>query len=233
MPNIIVAIDGGAGSGKSTTAKGVARELNFFYLDTGAMYRAATLKYIQCGGAEPLEMRLVREVIENTVIDLRMENDTNHVYLDGTDVTMDIRMPAVNTMVSPFSAVPEVREWMVRLQRSVAREKNVVCEGRDTGTVVFPDAQVKVFMCADLKIRAQRRVKECAEKKIPATMDEVVDNLTYRDRYDSSRQHSPLKKADDAVVVDTTLLTIEEEIDLVKKIILERISSNGFSTSRH
>lgn len=233
MSNIVVAIDGGAGSGKSTTARGVARELKFFYLDTGAMYRAATLKYIRCGGAEPVDMRLVREIIQNTRIDLNVENDENHVYLDGEDVSVDIRMPAVNKMVSPISAVREVREWMVKLQRLAARGKNVVCEGRDIGTVVFPDARVKIFMYADLKVRAQRRVRECAEKKIPATLDDVVENLKFRDKYDSGRQHSPLRKADDAIEVDTTSLTIEEEIDLVKKVVLEKISFTEPSFGQH
>ncbi len=226
MPHIIVAIDGGAGSGKSTTAKGVARELNFFYLDTGAMYRAATLKYIRCGGAEPLDMNLVHEIIGSTHIDLTAHNDDNRVYLDGRDVTLDIRMPEVNRMVSPISAVREVREWMVELQRLVARGKNVVCEGRDIGTVVFPHARVKIFMYADLEVRAQRRVKECAEKEIPATLDDVMENLRFRDTYDSGRKHSPLQKADDAIEVDTTLLTIEEEIALVKKIVLEKMSAS-------
>jgi cytidylate kinase len=233
MPNVIVAIDGGAGSGKSTTAKGVARELKFFYLDTGAMYRAATLKYLRCGGKEPVDMGLVHEIIDNTRIDLKVVNDDYHVYLDGKDVSLDVRMPAVNNMVSPISAIREVREWMVELQRLVARGKNVVCEGRDIGTVVFPDARVKIFMFADLKVRAQRRVKECAEKEIPTTLDDVVENLRYRDEYDSGRQHSPLRKADDAIEVDTTRLTIEEEIDLVKKIVLEKISSTEPSCGQH
>lgn len=224
MPNIIVAIDGGAGSGKSTTARGVARELNFLYLDTGAMYRAATLKYLQRGGALPIDMRMVNDIIGNTRIELKGEGD-NRVYLDGRDVSAEIRMPAVNKMVSPLSAVREIRDWMVKLQRLAAQGKNIVCEGRDIGTVVFPDAQVKIFMYADLNVRAQRRVKECAEKEIPTSMDDVVANLTYRDTYDSGRQHSPLKKAEDAIEVDTTLLTIEEEITLVKKIVLEKISS--------
>jgi cytidylate kinase len=224
MPNIIVAIDGGAGSGKSTTAKGVARELNFLYLDTGAMYRAATLKYLQCGGVLPIDMQLISDIIGNTRIELKGAGD-NQVYLDGKDVSMEIRMPAVNEMVSPLSAVREIRDWMVKLQRLTAHGKNVVCEGRDIGTVVFPDAQVKIFMYADLNVRAQRRAKECAEKKIPTSMDDVVANLAFRDTYDSGRQHSPLKKAEDAVEVDTTMLTIEEEIALVKKIVLEKISS--------
>lgn len=224
MPNIVVAIDGGAGSGKSTTAKGVARELKFLYLDTGAMYRAATLKYLQRGGALPIDMRLVNDIIQNTRIELKEEGD-NRVYLDGKDVSVEIRMPAVNKMVSPLSAIREIRDWMVKLQRLAAQGKNVVCEGRDIGTVVFPDARVKIFMYADLNVRAQRRVKECAEKEIPTSMDDVVANLTFRDKYDSGRQHSPLKKAEDAIEVDTTMLTIEEEIAQVKKIILGKMSS--------
>jgi len=226
MARFVVAIDGGAGSGKSTTAKAVARRLDFLYLDTGAMYRAVTLKYIQCGGdPESIDMPLIEEIITNTSIDLRQKDDKTSVYLDENEVTSEIRKPPVNTLVSPISAIPAVRIWMVGKQREVAKEKNVVCEGRDIGTVVFPDAQVKIFMQADLKERARRRLKELAEKKVDVTFNEVSKNLKFRDDFDSSRSHSPLKKADDAIVVDTTDLTIDQEIDLVEKIVRERLEN--------
>ena len=223
MSKFVVAIDGGAGSGKSTTAKGVARRLRFFYLDTGAMYRAFTLKYLRAAPHRgEIDLELVKKLLGETVIYLRQEDSETRVYLDKEDVTVAIRSTEVSDFVSQVSAIPEVREYMVAKQREIAEDKNVVCEGRDIGTVVFPDAQVKIFMQADLRTRAKRRLKELTEKKIQAGMDQVIENLEFRDEYDSRRSHSPLKKADDAIVVDTTNLTIEEEIEMVKKIVLER-----------
>ncbi len=226
MDKFVVAIDGGAGSGKSTTAKGVARRLNFFYLDTGAMYRAFTLKYLRNRdkGGKHIRMTLVRHLLGETRIDLRDEGGETKVYLDNEDVTLAIRTPEVSNSVSQVSALPEVRVWMVAKQREIAEGKSVVCEGRDIGTVVFPDAQVKIFMQADLEVRAQRRTKELAEKMIDAETGQVVENLKFRDEYDSRRRHSPLRKAEDAVVVDTTDLTIEQEIELVKKIVEDRLA---------
>lgn len=224
MAKFVVAIDGGAGSGKSTTARELARRLHFFYLDTGAMYRAITLKYLQYkGDTENIAMSIIEKIIEKTTIDLRQEDHKTHVYLDEKDVTLEIRKPPVNDLVSPISALAEVRVWMIDKQREVAEGKDVVCEGRDIGTVVFPNAQVKIFMQADLDVRAQRRRKELSEKNIESNFNEVRKNLKFRDKYDSSRQHSPLKKAEDAIVVDTTKLTIEQEISFVEKIVRERL----------
>ena len=227
MTKFVVAIDGGAGSGKSTTARGVAKRLDFFYLDTGAMYRAFTLKYLrnEHQGEERIDMKLVRALLGDTTIDLRQVNGDTKVYLDGDDVTLAIRTPEVSGFFSQISSIPDVRVWMVAKQRGIAEGKNVVCEGRDIGTVVFPDAQVKIFMQADLKIRAKRRLKELAEKKITADTQEVINNLKFRDQYDSRRAHSPLKKADNAIVVDTTDLTIEQEIELVSNIVEELFNS--------
>lgn len=227
MAKFVVAIDGGAGSGKSTTAKAVAKRLKFFYLDTGAMYRAATLKYLRCGGStDNIDTALVREIIKHTVINLRQEGSKILVFLDNKDVTLEIRTTPVNNFVSPISALSEIREWMVQKQREVAEGKNVICEGRDIGTVVFPDAQVKIYMQADLKIRAQRRQKELDEKNIEADFNKVVENLKFRDKYDSNRVHSPLKKAEDAIILDTTDITIEQEVDFVEKIVRERLRKN-------
>jgi cytidylate kinase len=224
MARFVVAIDGAAGSGKSTTAKGVARRLQFFYLDTGAMYRAFTLKYLRAAGSnENVDMELVRRLLNETTIDLKQENAETRVYVDSEDVTLAIRKQDVSSYVSQISAVREVREWMVARQRAVAEGRNVVCEGRDIGTVVFPDAQVKIFMKADLRTRAERRLKELAEKKINAEMVDVKENLRFRDNYDSQRQHSPLKKAEDAISIDTTDLTIEKEIEIVTKIVQDRM----------
>jgi len=220
MAKFVIAIDGGAGAGKSTTAKGVAGRIGFFYLDTGAMYRAATLKYLLNGGnTNTIDHALIQKIIDSTAIDLKQGSSRLIVCLDGRDVTDEIRTPEVSRFVSPLSAIPMVREWMVAVQRKIAEGKNIVCEGRDIGTVVFPDAQVKVFMKADLVARAQRRQKEMKEKGIQVKLDDVLANLRFRDKYDSNRDHSPLKQAEDAIVINTTHLTIEQEIDQVVAIV--------------
>ncbi|MEO0124200.1 MAG: (d)CMP kinase [candidate division WOR-3 bacterium] len=227
MVGFIVAIDGKAGSGKSTTAKGVAKKLQFFYLDTGAMYRAFTLKYLRAkkGRNDDIDLNLIARLLKNTTIELIKQNDDLKVFLDGEDVSKEIRSPEVNDLVSPISAIKEIRDWMVKRQREIAQGKNIVCEGRDMATVVFPDAQVKIFMDADLPTRAERRRKELQEKGINISFEESLNNLKYRDDYDSSREHSPLKKAEDAIVVDTTNLTIEQEIELVEKIVREKLKT--------
>lgn len=233
MARFVVAIDGGAGSGKSTTAKGVARGLNFFYIDTGAMYRAFTLKYLRNSGSKSrIDLGLTRRLLESTAVDLRRENGDLKVYLDGEDVSMAIRKPEVSDFVSQVSAIAEVREWMVARQREVAEGKNVVCEGRDIGTVVFPDAQVKIFMVADVEVRAARRLRELGEKHMDADGQEVMANIRFRDKFDSEREHSPLRRAKDAIVVDTTNLTIEEEIEHVKAIVQERMATSNLQDSK-
>lgn len=221
----MVAIDGYAGSGKSTTAKAVAQRLNFLYLDTGAMYRAFTYKYLKRVGAEKIDPAVVKELLRDTRIDLVSRGDQTRVILDGQDVSREIRTPQVNSFVSPIAAVPEIREYMVKRQREIAADQKVVCEGRDITSVVFPNAQVKIYMDADLKTRALRRQKELMEKGIGVTLDDVMNNLKFRDDYDSGRQHSPLRRTADSILVDTTNLTIEEEIDLVEKIVREKINS--------
>lgn len=225
MAQFVVAIDGYAGSGKSTTAKAVAQRLNFLYLDTGAMYRAFTYKYLKRVGAEKIDPAVVKELLRDTRIDLVSRGDQTRVILDGQDVSREIRTPQVNSFVSPIAAVPEIREYMVKRQREIAADQKVVCEGRDITSVVFPNAQVKIYMDADLKTRALRRQKELMEKGIGVTLDDVMNNLKFRDDYDSGRQHSPLRRTADSILVDTTNLTIEEEIDLVEKIVREKINS--------
>jgi cytidylate kinase len=234
MARFVVAIDGGAGSGKSTTAKGVARRLNFFYIDTGAMYRAFTLKYLRSGGSKSkkIDLELTRRLLEDTSVDLRRENSDLRVYLDNEDVSLAIRAPEVSDFVSQVSAISEVREWMVARQREVAEGKNVVCEGRDIGTVVFPDAQVKIFMVADVEVRASRRLKELGEKNMDADEQDVMENIKFRDKFDSERKHSPLRRARDAIVVDTTNLTIEEEIEQVKAIVEKRMAASNLQDSK-
>jgi len=223
MPGFVVAIDGKAGSGKSTTAKGVAKKLGFFYLDTGAMYRALTLKYIQTEGNHNIDFDIINRLLRNTTIELIPVGNSTKILLDGTDVSKEIRTPEINELVSPISAIKEVREWMVERQREIAKNRNIVCEGRDMATVVFPDAPIKIFMDASIEVRAQRRQKELKESGIDISFEEILSNLGFRDEYDSSREHSPLKKAEDAIVIDTTNLTIEQEIDLAEKIVREKL----------
>lgn len=225
MKGFVVAIDGKAGSGKSTTARGVAKKLNFFYLDTGAMYRAFTLKYLlNTRNYKNIDIKLVNKLLKNTKIGLIKDGDDLKVMLDGKDVSREIRSPLINNLVSQISAIKSVREWMVKRQRAIARGNNIVCEGRDMTTVVFPKAQVKIFMDANLKTRAKRRKKELNEKDIRVNLTEIIKNLKFRDTFDSTRKHSPLKKADDAIFIDTTNLTIEEEIALVEKIVRNRLN---------
>ena len=223
MAQFVVAIDGYAGSGKSTTAKAVAQRLRFLYLDTGAMYRAFTYKYLNRVGAERIDPAVVQELIQGTMIDLVTGEGETRVLLDDRDVSQEIRTPRINRFVSPISAVPEIRAYMVRRQREIAAGQKVVCEGRDIASVVFPDAQVKIYMDADLRTRAIRRLRELKEMGIETTLDDVLKNLKFRDDYDSSRAHSPLRRTADSILVDTTDLTIEEEIALVERIVREKL----------
>jgi len=225
MALFVVAIDGYAGSGKSTTARAVAKRLNFLYLDTGAMYRAFTFKYRQKTDVETIDLKLVKELLRGTKIDLVTRGDKTKVILDGRDVSREIRTPRINNFVSQIAAVPEIREFMVGRQREIAADNEVVCEGRDITTVVFPDAQVKIYMDADLKTRSQRRQKELQDKGIEVTLDDVIKNLKFRDDYDSGREHSPLRRTADSILVDTTDMTIVEEIDLVEKIVREKLTA--------
>jgi cytidylate kinase len=225
MALFVVAIDGYAGSGKSTTAKAVANRLKFLYLDTGAMYRAFTFKYRQKTASETIDLKIVKNLLRDTRIDLVCRGGETRVILDGRDVSREIRTPRINDFVSQIAAIPEIREFMVKRQREIAADQKVVCEGRDITTVVFPDAQVKIYMDADLKTRGQRRQKELQDKGIEVTLDDVMKNLRFRDDYDSGRKHSPLRRTADSILVDTTAMTIDEEIDLVEKIVREKIAA--------
>jgi len=225
MAQFVVAIDGYAGSGKSTTAKAVAKRLKFIYLDTGAMYRAFTFKYQQKTASEKIDLKVVTELLRDTRIDLVTRGNETLIILDGRDVRREIRTPRINDFVSQIAAIPEIREYMVKRQREIAADHKVVCEGRDITTVVFPDAQVKIYMDADLKTRGRRRQKELQDKGIGINLDDVMKNLKFRDDFDSGREHSPLRRTADSILVDTTDLTIEQEIDLVEKIVREKIAA--------
>ena len=216
---MIIAIDGPAGSGKSTIAKLVAEDLGLIYLDTGAMYRLVTLKALNEGILDDLGK--IKEMLDNLNIDIR----ENGFYLDNTDVSEEIRKPIVSENVSSVAAIREVRKKMVDLQRKFSESKNVILDGRDIGTVVFPNADVKIFLVADTKERANRRYKELISKGENVKIEEIYENILKRDKIDSTRKESPLKKADDAIEVDTTSKNIKEVkneiLNIVKRLTIK------------
>lgn len=210
----IIAIDGPAGSGKSTTARLLARRLGFMYLDTGAFYRALTLKILE--GKISLENHnaVVAEAM-HTRIAIKAEPEGDRVYLDGRDVTTKIRDPHVTNNIAPISGNPEVRALMVKHQREIGRKGGVVMEGRDIGTVVFPDADLKVFMNASLDERTRRRQLELEAKGIYKDFESLRREIELRDEKDSKRAVAPLRPAEDAVILDTTNLTVDEQVDFI------------------
>ncbi|KPL03300.1 MAG: hypothetical protein AMJ90_03285 [candidate division Zixibacteria bacterium SM23_73_2] len=210
----IIAIDGPAGSGKSTTARLVAERLRFLYLDTGAMYRAITLKALEEGIDLKNEEEL-EELALDSKIEFRKQNSNTQVFIDGEDVTSKIRDPLIDRNVSLASKHRKLREVLVGWQRQMGEKNDLVAEGRDTTTVVFPDALVKVYLDCDLKERAKRRLLEFKQKGIPSTLKEQSRELSTRDKFDSGRKVSPLLQDRDAVVVDTTDLTIEQQVQKV------------------
>ena len=211
---MIVAIDGPAATGKSTSAKLVAQKLGFTYMDTGAMYRCITLSvlrnHISLADEEALQL-----LIQEMDIHFERTDDNLVVRLNNEDVSTLIRKPEVTSHVSAVSALPQVRNHMVDIQRKIAKNQDCVIEGRDIGTIVFPKADVKFFLVADDIIRARRRQLDLKAIGEERTIDELVEEICRRDRFDSERSHSPLKKADDAVEVDTSQLTIDEQVDFM------------------
>ena len=208
---MIIAIDGPSASGKSTTAKGVAEKLGFTHLDTGAMYRAVTwgLKNDEIT-ADDIEM------IRHFLSEIEIYFDaTNRIHLNGVDVSREIRSGNISSRVSAVSAVIEVREKMVKIQRQIAKGNNCVLEGRDIGTVVFPNAEFKFFLIADVDVRAKRRLIDLEKMGETKTISELIADIRRRDELDSSRDHSPLIQAEDAIPIDTSQLTIDEQINKI------------------
>ncbi len=221
VKGFVVAIDGPAGSGKSTTARLVAERLGFFHLDTGAMYRAVTLKVIE-NKVNFRNQRALGSLLQKTTVDLKWEDGKMRVLLDGQDVTERIRSPEVNEMVSPISAIGIVRKRMVAEQRRLVQGRAVVCEGRDIGSVVFPDADLKIYLDCDLAERARRRQAELKGSHL--SFNAVKSNLAQRDRIDAGRTIGPLRRVPDAVLIDTTHLTIEEQVALVCVLVRRKIA---------
>lgn len=207
---IVIAIDGPAGSGKSTVARMVAEKLGMIYLDTGAMYRAITYLAICAGSIGNKDA--ITDIAKKTSIRLSYENGVTRVYAAGHEITSEIRSQEVNASVSYVATIPEVRHELVRAQRLMSLNSDVVLEGRDTTTRVFPDADLKIFMTADLRKRAERRFEEFRAKEAEVTLQEVIDNIVERDETDSGRDLDPLRVAEDAVVLDSTDKSIDEEV---------------------
>lgn len=216
MYKISIAIDGPAGAGKSTIAKMVSKDLNILYLDTGAMYRAVALKAVR-NGIDTLDADGLSSILKS--IDLKIEHIKNEqlMFLDGEDVTGLIRTPEISIGASNVGSIPEVRIKMVEIQRLIAQENSVVMDGRDIGTYVLPNADLKIFLTASLEERARRRYLEQVQKgNMSLSYENVLKDIEYRDKNDSERSFAPLKKAEDAVIVDTTGLSID---DVAKRII--------------
>ena len=213
MAKRVIAIDGPAGSGKSTTAKLVAKRLGFLYLDTGAMYRAITLKALE-NGVDVNDGVKLETLARGSSISFENKDGESRIWLDGKDVSEEIREPRVNRNVSYVSMHKKVRKVLVEKQKQIGEENDLVAEGRDTTTVVFPLA-FKVYLDADIKERAKRRLLELQEKRIQTTLEEQIEEISRRDKLDSEREASPLLRHKDAVVVNTTNLTIEQQVDRV------------------
>lgn len=217
---ISIAIDGPAGAGKSTLSRTVAKTLGYIYVDTGALYRTVGLKFIRLGHDTDLNCNIA-EVLKTTTADIRFVDGEQRVFLDGEDVSDLIRTPKASMMASAVSAKPEVREFLLNMQRKLAEENNVVMDGRDIGTVVLPNATLKIYLTASAEDRAMRRYKEMIEKGQETTFDDVYKDMVQRDYNDMNRPIAPLKHADDAVLADTTGFEFEQSLELLLKIIKE------------
>ncbi len=222
MPTFKIAIDGPAGAGKSTIAKRAAKELKFVYIDTGAMYRAIGLAAIRAGVDPNGDVAAVEALLENVQIDIAHSEAGQQVFLNGEDVSTEIRLPEVSVAASDVSKIPAVRSKLLDLQRSIAEKTDVIMDGRDIGTVVLPNADLKIFLTASVEDRAMRRFKELCEKGIECDFEEVKKDMEYRDKNDSEREIAPLKPAEDSVLVDTTGNTLEESVAAILQIMKER-----------
>lgn len=222
--SVNVAIDGPAGAGKSTVAKGAAAKLGYIYVDTGALYRAVGV-YALRNGIDTKNADGVSSLLSEISVELKFIDGVQHVFLNGDDVSVEIRTPDASMAASNVSAIPAVRAFLFDLQRDIAKKNNCLMDGRDIGTVVLPDAQVKIFLTADPEERAMRRYKELKEKGSDVKYEDVLDDLIKRDYQDSHREIAPLKPAEDSVVFNTTGYTLEESVAKVISIIEEK--TNG------
>mgnify|MGYP000922988142 CR=1 FL=1 len=222
--NIVIAIDGFSSCGKSTVAKALAKKLNYVFVDSGAMYRAVTLYFLRNNIALN-DDQAIAEALENIHIDFIPNTEKTQILLNGEDVSDAIRTMEISDQVSEVSAVKAVRVAMVHQQQQLGKKRNIVMDGRDIGTTVFPKADLKIFMTASPQIRAERRYAELTAKGEEVTMEEVRDNLAHRDHIDSTRTESPLRQAEDAVVLDNSDLNQEEQLLYVENLIKQRITA--------
>lgn len=223
MKMISIAIDGPSGAGKSTMARKVAAELNYLYVDTGAIYRSVSL-YAYRAGVDKTDSEKIVSLLPEIHIDMQYQSDgIQHMILNGEDVTDAIRQNEVSLYTSAVAAIPAVRAFLLDLQRNLAATHNVIMDGRDIGTVVLPDATVKIYLTASAEARAQRRWLELHEKGDPITLEQVLEDVRQRDYNDTHRDVAPLRQAEDAVLVDTTECDLEESYQLLLKTIRERI----------
>ena len=217
---ISIAIDGPAGAGKSTLSRKLAQNLGFIYVDTGALYRTVGLKFSNMGADTNLNCD-IDNILSQTTVDIRFVDGEQRVFLDEVDVSDEIRTPTASMMASAVSAKPPVRAFLLEMQRKLAKENNVVMDGRDIGTVVLPNAEVKIYLTASAEARANRRYKELIEKGTTVTYKEVYDDMVQRDYNDMNREIAPLKQADDAILADTSDCNLEESLELLLKIVKE------------
>lgn len=223
MKTINIAIDGPAGAGKSTIAKMVSAKLGYIYVDTGALYRTAALYITE----NNIPDENIEKALESADISLKFIDGAQRVFLGGRDVSELIRTPEISMAASRTSAVPAVRAYLFETQKKIARENNIIMDGRDIGTVVLPDAEVKIFLTASAEERANRRYKELAEKPDCPPYEDILKDIIQRDYQDMHRETAPLRQADDAVLVDTTNLDLEQSAEEIVKIITKRIAGEG------
>lgn len=221
---INIAIDGPGCAGKSTVARAVAKQLGFIYVDTGAIYRAIGLKFVRTGKSFTNEN--IISVLPGTELSLTHIDGEQHIIIDGEDVSSFIRTQEISSAASKVSAVPEVRAFLLDLQRNIARKNNVIMDGRDVGTVILPNAEVKIFLTANVEVRARRRHRELMAKGLetPDTFERVLKEVAERDKADSERATAPLKPAEDAVLVDTSDMDFEQSVQTVINIIRRKVN---------
>lgn len=220
---ISVAIDGPAGAGKSTLSRAAAKKLGYIYVDTGALYRTVGLKFLNLGYDTELNCD-IDKILEDTKIDIKFIDNEQRVFLDGNDVSDKIRTPEASMMASAVSAKPPVRAFLLEMQRKLARENNVLMDGRDIGTVVLPNATVKIFLTASAEVRAKRRYNELVEKGMDVNYQDIYDDMVKRDYNDSHRAIAPLKPAEDSVLADTSDCTFDGSLKLILDIIENKVN---------